>query len=89
MPFDKEIATGESLIALQKSAALREFEGVIAVRENEVPSDPPPIVKVERTDWIPSRVVAIDGSSITHKVRNGFPGAEASLVMLSVVFIDV
>jgi hypothetical protein len=26
--------------------------------------------------------------TITHKVQNGFPGAEASLVMLSVVFID-
>lgn len=89
MPFENEIATGESLIALQKSAALRDFEGVIAVHDNEHPRDPPPIVNVDRSEWLPLRVVAVDGSSITHKVKNGFPGAEASLVMLSVVFIDV
>ena len=89
MPFENEIATGESLLALQKSAALKEFEGVIAVRQDDLPRDPPPIVDVARSDWLPQRVVAIDGSSITYKVRNGFPGAEASLVMLAVVFIDV
>lgn len=89
MPFENELATGESLIALQKSVALRDFEGVIALRsENYVP-DTAPVVEVPRKPWIPRRVVAIDGSSITHKVKNGFPGAEASLVMLSVVFIDV
>lgn len=89
MPFENEIATGESLLALQKSAALRDFEGVIAVRDQTVPRDPPPIISVPRTDWVPMRVVAVDGSNITHKVRNGFPGAEATLLMLSVVFIDV
>ncbi|MEP1832669.1 MAG: hypothetical protein ABJL57_03260, partial [Hyphomonas sp.] len=31
----------------------------------------------------------IDGSNISHRVRNGFPGAEASIVMMSVVFIDI
>lgn len=89
MPYENQFATGESLIALQKSAALRDFEGAIAVRNSDVPRDPPPIVQVQRTEWLPTRVVAIDGSSITHRVQNGFPGAEASLVMLSVVFIDV
>ncbi len=89
MPFENEIATGESLIALQKSAALRDFEGIIALREDGAARDSPPIVDVPRSDWLPHRVVAIDGSSITHKVRNGFPGAEASIVMLSVVFIDI
>src|SRR5690606_26306530 len=89
MPYENQFATGESLIALQKSTALRDFEGAIAVRNSDVPRDPPPIVQVQRTEWLPTRVVAIDGSSITHRVQNGFPGAEASLVMLSVVFIDV
>lgn len=89
MPFENEIATGESLIALQKSASLRDFEGVIAIKDARHVNDPPPVVTVARNDWLPLRIVAIDGSNITHKVRNGFPGAEASLVMLSVVFIDV
>ena len=89
MPYENEFATGESLIALQKSDLLREFEGVIAVRDGHHPKDPAPIVTIARSQWLPLRIVAIDGSSITHKVKNGFPGAEASLVMLSVVFIDV
>ncbi len=88
MPFENEIATGESLLALQKSAALRDFEGIIAVRGDNYKKDPPPLMNVPRDDWLPQRIIAIDGSNITHKVRNGFPGAEASLVMLSVVFID-
>ena len=66
MPFENEIATGESLIALEKSAARGDFEGAIAVRSD-----------------------ALDGSSVTQRVQNGFPGAECSLVMLSVVFIDI
>lgn len=88
MPYDNEYATGESLIALQKSAALRDFEGVVSIQA-ERQRDTPTLSNITRSDWLPLRVVAIDGSSITHKVRNGFPGAEASLVMLSVVFIDV
>lgn len=89
MPFEAEIATGESLLALEKSSALREFESTVVVRPNNSVRDPAPIVAVPRTNWLPERVIAIDGSSITHKVRNGFPGAECSLVMLSVVFIDI
>lgn len=89
MPFEGEVATGESLLALEKSSALREFESAASVRANSHVRDPEPIVKVQRTNWLPQRVIAIDGSSITHKVRNGFPGAECSLVMLSVVFIDI
>jgi hypothetical protein len=89
MPFENEVATGESLISLEKSAALREFEGTIAVRADAVGRDPAPLVAVPRTDWLPRRVIAIDGSSITQRVQNGFPGAECSLVMLSVVFIDI
>lgn len=89
MPFENEVATGESLLALEKSLALKEFEGSVAVRPANAERDPAPLVEVARSDWLPSRVIAIDGSSITHKVRNGFPGAECSLVMLSVVFIDI
>jgi hypothetical protein len=68
---------------------LREFEGVIAILDGAVPRDAAPLMKVQRNDWLPRRIVAIDGSTITHKVKNGFPGAEATLLMLSVVFIDV
>lgn len=89
MPYEYEFASGDSLIALQKSKALSEFEGVIRVADEDRAKDPAPVVDCERTSWLPKRVIAIDGSNVSHKVRNGFPGAEASIVMLSVVFIDV
>lgn len=78
-----------SLLALEKSEALKDFEGVIRVASDAAPVDPPPTVEVARSAWIPRRVVAIDGSLLTKRIQNGFPGAEASLLMLSVVFIDV
>ena len=89
MPYDGEFATGESLLRLQKSKALSEFEGVIREINDDYQPDPPPIAEVQKSDWLPKRVIAIDGSNIVHRVRNGFPGAEASIVMMSVVFIDI
>lgn len=81
--------TGEGLIALQSSRAIRDFEGTIETKDDATVRDAPPLVQIARTSWLPIRVVAIDGSTLTHKVKNGFPGAEASILMLSVVFIDI
>ncbi|MBR0960840.1 DNA double-strand break repair nuclease NurA [Bradyrhizobium japonicum] len=81
--------TGEGLIALQSSKAIHDFEGTIETKDNTATKDAPPIVEVIRNEWLPIRVVAIDGSTLTHKVKNGYPGAEASILMLSVVFIDI
>lgn len=81
--------SGESLLALQKSKALEDFEGVVGEADSSPDFDVPPIADVYRRVWLPTRIVAIDASTLTHKVQNGFPGAEASLLMLSVVFIDV
>lgn len=86
MPFENERASGESLIWLENSQALKEFEGVIYVKENSAPVIPPTIT-VSRQDWFPRRVIAIDGSHLIHRVNNGFPGAEAGLLMASVVAI--
>jgi hypothetical protein len=86
---DAKFEIGEGLIALQKSKALHEFEGTIGTKADARTKDEPPVVNVQRNDWLPLRVVAIDGSTLTQKIQNGFPGAEASLLMLSVVFIDI
>ena len=74
------------MIWLENSQALKEFEGVIYVKENSAPVIPP-IISVSRQDWFPRRVIAIDGSHLIHRVNNGFPGAEAGLLMASVVAI--
>jgi hypothetical protein len=88
MPSGPSVAS-EGLLALAKSKAIKEFDGAIRTDADRAQRDPPNLVDVKRDNWLPLRVVAIDGSTLTHRVQNGFPGAEASLVLLSVVFIDV
>lgn len=87
MPFPKEHSTGEALIRLENSTALREFNGIISSRG--LARDPLLPISVPRRDWLPRRVIAIDGSNLVQKVKNGFPGAEAGLVQISVVSIDM
>lgn len=88
MPYENERASGDSLIWLENSQALREFEGTILVKAGDKPVEPP-ILQVHRRDWYPRRVIAIDGSNLMHRVNNGFPGAEAGLLMASVVAIKL
>src|SRR5690606_38584104 len=83
MPFPKKHSTGEALIRLENSTALREFNGIISSRG--LARDPLLPISVPRRDWLPRRVIAIDGSNLVQKVKNGFPGAEAGLVQISVV----
>lgn len=87
MPYENEYASGESLLALQNSEALRNFDGEIAVRNTC--RTPPKPTEVPRRGWTPHRILAIDGSNVAQQVRNGFPMAEASLVQVSVVSIDL
>lgn len=88
MAFEKELASGESLIALQNSESLRNFDGTIRILGNEKARPTLKPAEVSRRAWFPHRVIAIDGSNISKAVRNGFPGAEASLVQISAVIID-
>jgi hypothetical protein len=88
MPFEGEFATGESLITLEKSEALREFKG--RVRERPKGSGPKPnILSVSRNEWMPNRVIAVDGSTISVPIDNGFPLAEVSLLKVALVSIDL
>ena len=87
MPYPNEVASGESLIWLENSQALKDFKGVM--RKQEHVAFNPPKLEIQRNDWCPRRVIAIDGSNITEKFDNGFPGAEAGLVMISVILIDL
>lgn len=87
MPFDNEFATGESLLSYRDSEALRSFRARIVDRP--VGRSPPQVLDVQRDGWIPRRVIAVDGSTVTEAVRNGFPVAEATLLKVSVVSIDL
>ena len=88
MPYENERSSGDALIWLENSQALKEFEGTILVKEGDAPVEPP-LLQVNRSNWFPRRVIAIDGSHLIHRVNNGFPGAEAGLLITSVVAIKL
>lgn len=88
MPFQNEFATGESLLSLERSQALRDFKATIRSLPSNMQA-PLPIADVPRTGWAPRRVIALDGSTVTEPLRNGFPAADASLLKVAVVSIDL
>ena len=87
MPYKNEKASGDSLIWLENSKALKAFQGIIQVKPSQRVD--PPVLQLTRNNWYPRRVIAIDGSNLMHRVNNGFPGAEAGLLMISVVAIKL
>ena len=90
MPFIGERATGEALLSLEASEAMRNFRGTIAVTGDGPPAMPPQVLHVPRKQgWVPNQVIAIDGSSVTANLRIGFPIADASLLKVSLVSIDL
>jgi hypothetical protein len=93
MPFENEIASGESLLTLETSLstsrAFREFRGQIRIEPPVGGGGPPQVIDVPRRNWTPWRVIAFDGSTVSEPLVNGFPMAEASLVKVSVVRVDL
>jgi hypothetical protein len=93
MPFENEFASGESLLTLETSLstsrAFREFRGQVRIEPPSGGGGLPLVIDVPRRNWTPSRVIAFDGSTISEALVNGFPMAEASLVKVSVVRVDL
>lgn len=89
MPYKKEIASGDSLIWLENSTALKDFKGVIRHKEEGEGFTPPPMIEPLRREWWPRRVIAVDGSNIVARGNNGFPGTELGLLLISVVAIKL
>ena len=88
MPYKGQLATGESLIALEQSKLFQDFTGEIRIPEKRslrslCPTDIPKVSEEV------TRVLAIDGSIVSERIKNGFPGAEASLVQIALVSIDL
>lgn len=88
MPYDGEFATGESLLSLERSEALREFQGIVGKREGAHAPNPA-ILNVVRDGWMPNRVIAVDGSTVHVPIDNGFPMADVSLLKVALVSIDL
>ncbi|MCY4136986.1 MAG: hypothetical protein OXF56_01810 [Rhodobacteraceae bacterium] len=88
MPYESQRATGESLISLEQSRIFNEFAGQIHVPKKRNACRLRPISLPENVESV-ARVLAIDGSIISEKIKSGFPGAEASLVQIALVAINL
>ncbi len=88
MPYKGQKASGEGLIALEQSKLFQEFAGEIHIPEKKKARVLQPTAIPLATDKI-TRVLAIDGSTVSEKIKDGFPGAEASLVQIALVSIDL
>lgn len=89
MPYLNEFATGESLPGLTTSQSVLDFHGAINVKDANEQHTPPDVVSPPRgLDHI-TRVIAIDGSVVVASVRNGYPGAEAALMRIAAVVLNL
>ena len=87
MPYKKERATGDSLWRLEDNESVRNFRGAILTRDPQEPNEFPPVVCPPRRQRAIRRIIAIDGSTVTKTVQNGFPKAEAALFNAAVIVI--
>ena len=88
MPYPNERASGEVLMWLENSQALKDFKGIIQ-EQDPVALEPPTQLTLQRREWLPRRMIAIDGSNITSSVKNGFPGAEVGLITVAVIVVKL
>lgn len=89
MPYQNEFAKSDSLWRLIESESVREFQGIIKQSEGQELHELPARLEPQRGIGSIKRVVAIDGSTVTHKVKNGYPGAEAALFNLAAIVIKL
>lgn len=89
MPYLNERAAGDSLWRLEENPSVQAFKGAIRVRSDQITYSLPPIIKLARRQNPIRRIVAVDGSTITKTVQNGFPKAEAALFNAAVIVIKV
>ena len=89
MAYEGEYASGDSLWRLVSSQSVKEFQGIIRYGDGSAPVDPPAQLSPHRGAKSVNRLIVIDGSTVTKDVLNGFPGAQAALLQLAAVVIDI
>ena len=89
MPYENEYASGESLWRFLDNESVRQFQGEIQTLNSSQPRVFPPRLEVQRGLSSIEQIIAIDGSDVVHRVQNGYPMAEASLVNIAGVVIKV
>ena len=89
MPYQNEFASGESLPGLTTSQSVLDFQGAIYIQDANEQHELPDCISPERSHDRITRVIAIDGSVVPTAVRNGYPGAEAALMRIAAVVLDL
>ena len=89
MPYLNERATGDSLWRLGDNPSVQAFKGTIRTRSDQETYGLPPTIELPRRQNPIRRIIAVDGSTVTKAVQNGFPKAEAALFNAAVVVIKV
>ena len=89
MPYENEYASGESLWRFLDNESVRRFQGEIQTLNTSEPREFPHELEVQREASGIKHIIVIDGSDVVHQVQNGFPMAEASLVNIAGVVINV
>ncbi len=89
MPYQNEFASGESLSGLTRSQSVLEFDGIIHKKDANERHELPSRLNPDRTGDSITRVVAVDGSVVPSAITNGYPGAEAALMRIAAVVLDL
>ena len=71
------------------SRSVLDFQGTISIRDANENHRLPEVVSPERSTDRINRIIAIDGSTVSSSVRNGYPGAEAALMRIAAVVLDL
>lgn len=87
MPYQNERATGDSLWRLEDNESVKAFRGTIQTREPSESHELLTSISPHRGQRAIRRIIAIDGSTVTKTVQNGFPKAEAALLNAAVIVI--
>jgi hypothetical protein len=93
MPYPGEFAHHRSVLRLASTPLIQDLKRRCKVRlpetAEETASTLPPRPEIERTQWLPQWIIAIDGSHLEIPLRNGFPGAEVSYLSIASVMLNV
>ena len=89
MPYLDERAAGDSLWRLEENLSVQAFKGTIRTRNDQETHSLPPTIELARRQNPIRRIIAVDGSTVTKAVQNGFPKAEAALFNAAVIVIKV
>lgn len=78
------------MLSLEASEAFQNFRASVAPAIGTGTRVPLPILHVPRNPgWMPQQVLAIDGSTVSTTLRQDFPGADVSLLKISLISIDL